>query len=146
MPRDDEFISGFRRLHHNFDELFAELLEGRQRGSGRRAPADVYVIEDPAAVVIEIDAAGVDPDAVDIELEGTLLVIRGERRRTPGQNRVYHHAEIDWGSFERRIELGVAVSGELASARYESGLLVITLPLTQSKSQRRVPISLQGAE
>jgi HSP20 family protein len=146
MPREDEFISGFRRLHHNFDELFAELLEGRPRGAGRRAAADVYVIDDPPALVIEIDAAGVDPDAVDIQLEGKLLTIRGERRRTPGKHRVYHHAEIDWGPFERRIQLGVAVSGELATARYESGLLVITLPLTQSQSQRRVPISLQGAE
>lgn len=143
MGRDDEFISGFRRMHENFDELFAELLEGRPRGAGRRAAADVYVIDDPAAVVIEIDAAGVDPAAVDIELEGRLLVVRGERRRRPGQHRVYHHAEIDWGPFERRLQLGVAVDGEAATARYEAGLLVITLPLTTSQSQRRVPISLR---
>ena len=38
-----------------------------------------------------------------------LLVVRGERRRTGEGRRVYQHAEIAWGPFERRLRLGVAV-------------------------------------
>ena len=144
MPSHDELARGVRRLHGDFDALFGELLEGRS-GRPRRAPADVYAIDDPAAIVIEVDAAGLDPEDVVIELEGRHLTVRGTRHRDPRQHRVYHHAEIDWGPFERRIELGVAVDGGTAAARYEAGVLVITLPLARTARQARVPITLRAA-
>lgn len=133
-----------RRLHGDFDELFGDLIERRGSGGVRRAPADVYVIEDPPALVIEIAVPGIDPADVDIELDGPVLTVRGERRRSERQRRIYHHAEIDWGQFERRIQLGVAVDGTTATARYETGLLIITLPLASRTRNQRVPIALKA--
>ena len=52
-----------------------------------------------------------------------VLVVRGERRRGGGGRRVYQHAEIAWGPFERRLRLGVAVDATAASAAYEDGIL-----------------------
>ena len=55
--------------------------------------------------------------------------MRGERRRTGDGRRVYQHAEIAWGPFERRLRLGVAVDPSAATAAYRTGILRIMLPL-----------------
>ena len=138
MTPHDDLIAGVRWLRSDLDDR-----PDVGRSAQRRAPADVYVTDDPQAVVIEIDAAGVHPEDVDIELDGDMLRIRGKRRLPVGQRRVYHHAEIDWGPFERRIRLGVEVDGEHASARYDLGILVITLPLSTQPSRVRMAITIR---
>lgn len=126
------------------DRLFAELFPaGRGGASGdARAPVDVYIGQgEPPALVVEIDAAGVDPARVDVDLHGDVLVVRGERRRRPAGRRMYHHAEIAWGPFERRLRLGVPVDAAATTAAYEDGILRITLPLAPKAPLRRVDIS-----
>jgi HSP20 family protein len=126
------------------NRLFAELFpEGRHGASSEaRAPVDVYLAEgEPPMLVVEIDAAGVDPDRVDVALKGDALVVRGERRRRPAGRRVYHHAEIAWGPFERRLRLGVTVDADAATASYDDGILRIALPLRPQEPLRRVDIS-----
>ena len=129
------------------DRLFAELFPGgRHAGSGQaRAPVDVYVADgDPPTLTVELDLAGVDPDLVEVAIHEDLLVVRGERRRTGEGRRVYQHAEIPWGPFERRLRLGVAVDAAAASAACENGILRIVLPLAPSPPLRRVEISVRG--
>jgi HSP20 family protein len=130
------------------DRLFAELFPRGRHGASTeaRAPVDAYVAEgDPPSLVVEIDAAGVDPDRVDIALRGDVLVVRGERRRSPAGRRVYHHAEIAWGPFERRLRLGVPVDGDAVTASYEAGILRIALPLAPKPPLRRVDVTSGGA-
>jgi HSP20 family protein len=126
------------------DRLFAELFPGGRHGASSegRAPVDVYLVDgEPPTLVVEVDAAGVDPDRVDVDLQGDSLVVRGERRRRPEGRRVYHHAEIAWGPFERRLRLGVPVEAGAATASYEGGILRIALPLAPKAPMRRVDIS-----
>ncbi|MEZ0284205.1 MAG: Hsp20/alpha crystallin family protein [Thermoleophilia bacterium] len=130
------------------DRLFAELFPGGRHAASNeaRAPVDVYVADgEPPTLVVEMDAAGVDPDLVDVSLQGDVLVVRGERRRRPGGRRVYHHAEIAWGPFERRLKLGVPVDANATTASFEDGILRIALPLAPKQPSRRVDISAGGA-
>jgi HSP20 family protein len=125
------------------DRLFAELFPGGRHGASTeaRAPVDVYVAEgEPPTLVVEMDAAGVDPDLVDISLQDDLLVVRGERRRSSAGRRVYQHAEIAWGPFERRLRLGVHVEATATTASYEDGILRIAMPLAPKPPLRRVDI------
>ena len=129
------------------ERLFAELYPGGRHGasSEARAPVDVYLTEGPPpSLTVEIDVAGVDPALIDIGLVEDLLVVRGERRRVGEGRRVYQHAEIAWGPFERRLRLGVAVDAAAASAACENGILRIVLPLAPSPPLRRVEISVRG--
>lgn len=131
------------------DRLFAELFPGGRHGASNeaRAAVDVYVADgEPPTLVVEIDAAGADPDRVDVSLQGDVLVVRGERRRSPGGRRVYHHAEIAWGPFERRLRLGVPVDGSATTATYEEGILRIALPLAPKPPLRRVDITAGGTQ
>ncbi len=129
------------------DRLFADLFPGGRHGASNeaRAPVDVYLTDGPPpALTVEIDVAGVDPAQVEVSLVEDVLIVRGERRRSGAGRRVYQHAEIAWGPFERRLRLGVAVDASAATASYESGLLRILLPLAPSPPVRRVDISVRG--
>lgn len=128
------------------DRLFTELFPGGRRGGGTegRAPVDVYLTDgDPPALTVELDVAGIDPRLVEVAIHDDLLIVRGERRRTGQGRRVYQHAEISWGPFERRLRLGVPVDPGAAAASYENGLLRIALPLAPRPPLRRVEISVR---
>jgi HSP20 family protein len=131
------------------DRLFAELFPGGRHGASNegRAPVDVYVAEgDPPTLTVELDVSGVDPERVDVALRDDVLVVRGERRRTRGGGRrVYQHAEIAWGPFERRLRLGVPVDAAAASASYDEGVLRIALPLAPKPPLRHVDITVREA-
>jgi HSP20 family protein len=130
------------------DRLLAELCAGARAATGAeaaRAPVDVYLSDDPPALTVELDVAGIDPETAEIALHDDVLVVRGERRPAAGPRRVYHHAEIAWGPFERRIRLNVPVDPDRASAAYDRGLLTITLPLAARAPARRVVIGVRRA-
>jgi HSP20 family protein len=134
----------FGRAGGNVDEFFAELFSGPRLAlaGGVRAPADVYLTDDPPTVTVQLELAGVDPAQLDVELDGDTLRIRGHRLRPRSERRVYQHAEIQWGRFERRLRLLVAVDPEGVTASYDRGLLTIALPLARDAPPTRVPISV----
>src|SRR5207249_3508176 len=100
------------RLKSEMEELFADLCQVPRLVSSRRGfrPAvDVYRIEDPPAVTVVVELAGVDPDDTDLALADGVLVVRGVRRRGRGDQRVVH-MEIDYGRFERQITINEPVN------------------------------------
>ncbi len=109
----------------------AELLRGGRGAAQFRPAVDVYVSGEPPVINVELDAAGIDPDAVHVTIDGDLLTIEGERR-PPVERRAYQHAEIEWGRFERRLRLPTTVDVERARADYTAGLLTISLPVSQA--------------
>lgn len=131
------------------DRLLAELYAGARAAAGAdaaRAPVDVYLCDDPPALTVELDVAGIDPETAEIALHGDVLIVSGERRPPAGPRRVYHHAEIAWGPFERRMRLNVPVDPDRATATYDRGLLTISLPLATRPPAHRVVIGVRRAE
>ena len=78
--------------------------------------------------MVKVDLAGVDLDAVSLEVRGRALVITGERPVRETEGRVYQQVEIPSGPFRRVVELSVDVDAERAQATYEDGILRIELP------------------
>ncbi|MEY2497938.1 MAG: hypothetical protein QOD12_1494 [Verrucomicrobiota bacterium] len=89
-----------------------------------------------SAVKICVDLAGVEKASIDLMVEPRRVVLRGTRD-TPepveGEGRAVQMLalEIDFGPFEREIELPAEVDNEGAHAEHENGLLWIYLPLKQ---------------
>jgi HSP20 family protein len=135
------------RLRGEIDELFADLWQiPRFAGlrSGFRPAIDCFRSDDPPCVTVVADLAGVDPDAVELLLTGRELLITGERARAAAEGSRYEQMEIDYGPFRRTVALPADIDVERAEARYERGLLVVTLPLAERKSaQAKVPIEVR---
>jgi HSP20 family protein len=112
-----------------------------RRSSGFSPNVDVYYCGDPQRAVVKVDLAGVELDAIGIEVSGRQLAIVGERPVQETEGRVYQQVEIPSGGFRRVVELQVEVDADRATAKYEDGILRIDLPLRDpSETTRRVPI------
>lgn len=95
---------------------------------------DVMETHDEYIVVVEI--AGADDRAFDIAIEGKTLVISGSRPEHSQGKRRYHLGEIRIGPFQRAVTLPGPVVADDTRARYERGLLRITLRKASGPSDR----------
>ncbi len=144
MPQRDLFVN-FTRLRREMDQMMGDAW-GRagyvsRRASGFSPNVDVYYCGEPQRAVVKVDLAGVDPDAIGIEVSGRQLAIVGERPVQETEGRVYQQVEIPSGRFRRVVELQVDVDPDGASASYEDGVLRIDLPLRDpAETTRQVPI------
>jgi HSP20 family protein len=92
-----------------------------------RPDADTY--ETATAVEVVVDLAGVEEDDFEVQLFDDALVVEGHRRPlSPQEGAVYHAAGIRHGLFRVELPLPAPVDTERVEARYDHGLLRITLP------------------
>src|SRR5436305_8296383 len=139
MPERDLFAN-FERMRRDMDELFGDVLE--RTGLTRRrlgfVPAvDVAYAADPPRAIVTAELAGIEMDALELEIQGRKLLLSGRRGSPAVEGDVYQQVEIERGSFRRVIELGAEVRAEEAKARYEDGILTVELPLVQGESRSR---------
>jgi HSP20 family molecular chaperone IbpA len=141
-------MSGRRRhlgdLQGEIQDLFADLWEvprfsGLRRGF--RPQCDCYRTDDPPALHLVLELPGVDPDAVRVSSTGTTLVVAGVRVRPHPAGARYQQLEIEYGPFERRIELAEDVDSDGASVTYEAGMLRLEVPLTRLQASTAKPPS-----
>jgi HSP20 family molecular chaperone IbpA len=94
--------------------------------AGFRPDVDAY--ETATTLEIIVDLAGVDEDDFEMNLFEDALVVEGTRRLPPPKEAArYHAATIRQGPFRLEMPLPVAVDAERVEARYDRGLLRITL-------------------
>ncbi len=67
------------------------------------------------------------------------LTISGERTRTEPNGHSYS-SEFRYGTFERAFTLPTKVDTENVTARYDNGMLELTLPLSEAAKPRRIAI------
>ena len=135
-----DLLVNFERMRREMDELFGDAV-GRAGWRARRgaSPAsrprvDVYYCGATSrAAVVKAELAGVDSDAVSLEVCGRELVISGERPVQETEGRVYQQVEIPAGPFRRVVELSADVVAERAQATYEDGVLRVELPLRAAR-------------
>lgn len=102
------------------------------------------VFEDKERVVVRLEAPGMDLGDFDLQVEGDLLRVRGEKRseRETGEG-AWRLRERAYGAFERAIRLPAQVKVDKARATYRRGVLRIELPKAQAKAPRRVAVKVQ---
>ena len=102
-------------------------FSGQRRGFVPQC--DCYRTDDPPALHLLFELPGVDPAAVRIVAAETALILSGVRERPHPEGARYHQVEIEYGQFERRIELAEDVHADAATATYEDGMLRLEVPL-----------------
>lgn len=142
VAREGHLIA-FARVRREVDDVFGDALErgGRPPRGGFTPRVDVFYTGEPPRAVVEIDLAGIDPDAVEIELRGRRLSIAGERHRGSAGGRLYQQVEIEHGRFHRIVDLGADPAVDRASATYDLGVLHVEIPLAEvERRARTVPV------
>lgn len=98
--------------------------------------------ETAKSVVIRVEIPGMDEGDLDVDVDGNVLRIRGEKRLGATQHgRRYHLMERAYGHFERSIALPHGVNAEKAEVSYRDGVLTAILPKTDTLPPSRLTIS-----
>ena len=130
----------FRDVDRFFGEDFFPMIPAI---SGKTMPSmDVYQTKND--VVAEISLAGVDPKNVKVTVENDILTIKGEKKEEKEtKEKDYYCKEIKSGSFMRSVSLPVHVKGDKANAESKDGILKITIPKTDKKTVKEIPIKIK---
>src|SRR2546422_9633216 len=92
-----------------------------------RPDADLY--ETAGTIEIVVDLAGATEDDFEVQLFEDVLVVQGHRQLPACPERaMYHTAGIRQGPFRVELPLPALVDSERVEARYDRGLLHVTLP------------------
>jgi HSP20 family protein len=106
-------------------------------------PMDAYRREDE--FVLHFDVAGVDQDTVDVTVEQNTLTVTAERTWAQADGDEVVIAERPQGTFSRQLFLGDALDTDQLAARYDQGVLTITIPVAERSKARKVEIE-RGSE
>jgi len=132
-----------RRMSHEFDRMF-DWGGGREQSSKMWSPA-IEVKQRDNQLVVQAELPGLKPEDVKLEVVDGSLVIQGESRSEQEETKGgVHISERRYGSFYRAIPLPESAKVDQAQARFNNGVLEVTVPTEEQKSDRR-QIPIQGA-
>jgi HSP20 family protein len=135
-------LEGLQRLNRMLDEAFAvwPQVSGSAVTSAWLPPTDVC--EDKNGLEITMELPGVRPEDVRLSLENNILMVRGDKRQE-GEQRTerVHRYERSYGTFERTFALPSIVDPEKIEARYEDGVLIISIPKSERARPREITVN-----
>ncbi len=153
----ESLTEGWRDLGHRAGSALTRFRPGKSTGTaeeGRAGAEDLPamdgwafmaadVFDDNDKVVVRLEAPGMRREDFNIELDGDLLSVWGEKRlereSTQGRWRVMQCA---YGSFRREVPLPVPVRGDKTRATYRDGVLRIELPKAEGARARRIDVRM----
>lgn len=108
-------------------------------------PMPVDLFREGDEYVLSADLPGIDPESVDLDVDGQLLTIRAERRAPVSEDVRWLTHERPYGSYMRQFTLGDGVDIERITANYEHGVLSVIVPVAERAKPRKIAVSSQGA-
>lgn len=132
-----DLLSLQERMNELFEESFAGRLEEPALvGSGAWAPlADAY--ETPEAFVVLLELPGIDEDDVEVQVDGDMLTVKGQRRGLSLRPDRFHRMERSHGPFLRSFHLTEEVEPGRVSAQLRDGVLRLELPKVRGRAGSR---------
>lgn len=99
-----------------------------------RINAGLDISSDENNFYFELETPGMEKKDITVKVEKNVLTVSGEKKKVidGDSSRKYHRVERSYGSFMRRITLPDTGDVTKLSAKYENGVLNITLPKKSS--------------
>lgn len=133
-----EFRGLTDRLNRAFGSSSSRRDEEMSLGSWL-PPVDIA--EDEDKLVLSAELPGFTENQIQIQMEGGVLTLRGERKFEDEKNgRNYHRVERSYGEFVRSFTLPNNVDRENIRATFRNGVLEVDLPKREEAKPRQIPI------
>lgn len=103
----------------------------------------VDVTEDDKAYTVKAEIPGVNKEDIRISVDGSQVSITAEVRKEKEEKegKQVVRRERFFGSVSRNVTLGHPVSEDKAQARYDDGILVLTLPKRPGANGQRIQVA-----
>jgi len=110
-----------------------------------RDAMDAYRVGEEFVVVF--DLPGVSSEAIELDVERTVLTVKAERRPvSTGEQVEMQVAERPLGVFSRQLFLGDTLDTEHIDASYDAGVLTLRIPVAEQAKPRKIEISATEGE
>ncbi len=124
------------RMPSIFDDFFKPWNEWYDNGGffGRtlNVPA-VNITEEKNEYLVSLAVPGMKKSDFKIDVDGNMLTISSEKEETKEEkDKKFNRKEYSYSSFSRSFTLPEEVNKEKIDARYEEGVLKISLPRNES--------------
>ena len=124
------------QLQREMNRLFSTV--------GQKSPQDypaVNIWEKGQTAVVTAELPGIDPEKMDISVSGDILTIGATLASEPlAEGEVYLRQERGMGSFKRNIQLPFQVDSKAVEAKYEKGILIVSLPRIVEDLPKKIKI------
>ena len=123
------------RIRDDMDRVFGLWAgESGLTERGNWLPA-IDVVEGEKELIIKADLPGVKKEDMHITVTEDTVTIEGKTESEKEEKRdTYFTRERRYGAFLRRIPVPVSVNSEAATAVFDKGIVTITLPRVEAKS------------
>lgn len=127
------------------DEIFRGFARPWALGqAAARAPQiKLDVNEADANYVVKAEVPGVRKEDIDVRIEGNQVTISAEVKKDKEEKKDGRilRSERHYGYASRTFSLASDVDEAKSSAKYENGILELTLPKKTTSSSKRLPIA-----
>ncbi|MFB8828742.1 Hsp20 family protein [Azotobacter sp. CWF10] len=129
---------------------FGNMMEpfGRSAGgmTGMSMPA-VDIVDQEQAILITAELPGMDEQNIELKLCNGNLMLKGEKRNEREESSKGRYlSERSYGAFQRSFALPDSVDAEKIEARFDKGVLSITLPKRPEAQQPEKSIEIKRGE
>ena len=137
-----EPIRDLDHFSNRFNRLFDEFPGFNYKNNDSFSPRiDISENEDNIQIAAEIP--GVSKENLKITLQDNIITIEGEKKKvSKNQNENYYREERNYGKFKRSFTLPVEVDSENVEAKFNDGILDITLNKIDPKKEKERVIEL----
>lgn len=131
-----------------FDDFFKDFAPGFYvrplHGDGLPTPSQIKidVKEDDAAYTVHAEVPGVPKEDINVSIDGNVVSLRAEVRQhdEKKEGEKVLRSERYYGAVARSFQLPVDVDATQAKAKYDNGVLTLTLPKKQGNKTQRLMI------
>lgn len=133
-------------LLRDFDFLFRELASPGVRNDAERTVTPAAdILEAESGITLRVDLPGHDAKAIQVKVEDGVLTVRSERKaETVPEGSTLRRQERASGVYARQFRLPETVDATRVEARYDNGVLTLTLPRREETKPRVVEVKVQG--
>ena len=134
-------------IQNELNRLFGRTYGGAEESAGTGAawlpPLDVYETTD--RFVVNVELPGVDPDSVEVSVEDSTLIVRGERHfyRDVAED-AFHRVERRYGPFARTLSLPQTADANAIEASFDRGVLTIEVPKAEAAKPKKITVKAKG--
>ena len=129
-----------------FDELFKDFAPGYfikpLHGDAMPAQIRVDLKESDNGYTVNAEIPGVSKDEIHVGIDGNVVTLRAEVKqedsKTEGEKVL--RSERYYGAVSRSFQLPVDIDAAQARAKYESGVLTLSLPKKTGQSSKRLTV------
>jgi len=142
IPWRERVPATFSRFENEMEDLLERFFgNGVEDWGPTRFTPSLNVSETDTSYDVAVELPGLKPEDVSVELkEGNLYVSGEKKEETEEKDKTFHRIERRHGEFRRMIQLPGSVAEDKVAAKFENGVLKVSVPKTEEVKPKRIPV------